>query len=235
MWFTAGDEVSIHFDYEVDAEYVIPSGASFTVLSAAGIPVEGMVGVELPVDTTGASITLPASVTQHTGDSPFKTLFVSVTFIHDGETKKRTFPVSLMPFVPLMAQPHDVRNELGLDSSELPDDQIQILRSYVNLKQSYGEAFTEALIAGDHTSLAANRAIALSEAIETLNSLQFRVAVKTKSETSEFLRIAALDFNKLRIDLARSLAQQLAVLLGTEELGGAIMVIATPPDVITGG
>lgn len=234
MWFTAGDEVSIHFDFVVDAEYVIPSGASFTVLEAHGFPVAGLVGVELPVVSTGTSITLPSTATAHTGDSPFKTLFLAVTFIHEGQTHKKTMPINLMAFVPVMAQPQDVRNELGLDSSELPDNQIQILRSYVNLKQAYGEDFTEKLLNGDHTTLAANRAIVLSEALETLNSLQFRVAVKTKSETSEFLRVASLDFNKLRIDLARSLASQLAVVLDLEDLGGATMVIATPTDVITG-
>lgn len=234
MWSTADEDVNFLIEFIVDDEYVIPDSATATVRNDGGTPVSGLTDVPLAVDSTSTTLTVPAAENSVAVGSNFETRYITVKFVKDGRTHNRTFFYRISPFLPLTVTPDDVRRELGLGSSEAPDKDIDILSAYVLLRVDYGQAVEDALTGGSEKTLAVNKAIAVKAALELVNGLMFRAAVKIKAEDSAIERMSTFDVNEIRIRLGQRLSKFLGVVLGEAEEGTSIFVLSTPTDAITG-
>lgn len=234
MWSTAGEDVNFLIEYIVDGDFVIPDSATATVRNDGGTPVAGLTDVPLAVDTTTATLTIPAAENSVAAGANFETRYITVKFVAAGKTHNRTFFYKVAPFLPLTVTPDDVRRELGLDSSEAPDKDIDILSAYVLLRVDYGQPIEDALVGGSEKTIAVNKAIAVKAALELVNGLVFRAAVKIKAEDSAIERMSEFDVNEIRIRLGQRLSKFLGVVQGEAEDGTAILVLSTPTDAITG-
>lgn len=234
MWWTAGEDVNFLIEYLVDGEFVIPDSATATVRSNGGTPITGLIDVPLAVTSTSATLTVPAIENSVADGLIFETRYVTVKFVSDGKTHNRTFYYKVATFLPITVSPDDVRRELGLESSELPDRDIDILASYVLLRVDYGQAITDALTDSGEKSIAANKAIAVKAALDLVNSLVFRAAVKIKAEDSAVDRMSTFDVNEIRIRLGQQLSKFIGIITGEADTGTAIFVLSSPTDAITG-
>ncbi|MCG7628997.1 hypothetical protein MHM88_14390 [Epibacterium sp. MM17-32] len=234
MWRTAGEDVNFLIDYVVDGEFVIPSSAEATVRDNAGVPIAELTAVSLVVDTTSATLTIPAAQNTVAAGNTFETRFVVTSFVYEGETYTRVHSYRLHPFVPLTTTPGDVRRELGLDSSELPDRDIDILSAYLTLRADYGTQIEDALTSGDQRSLAINKAVAVKAALALVDGLPFRAAIKMKAEDSSVERMSEFDVSEIRIRLGQQLGRALDVIRGITTGGAATIVLSNPTDAITG-
>ena len=232
MWFTSGEEVSFPVDFLVDGEFVVPTAAWTTVRDGLGEVVEGLQDVALSTANTSTFVTIPASVNTLDPGQVHSTRYVVVTFIYEGRQHRRELSYRLRPFVTMTATEDDVRRELGLDRSELPDADIDLYWAYLTLAADY--RISEAMIAGDRTTLAANQAIAVQAALDVVGSLRFRAAVKMRAEDSAFERMPEFSIDQIRIELGERLAALIDVVEGVENVGLPILVVATPTDPITG-
>lgn len=234
MWRTAGEDVTLQIDYVVDGEFVVPSSAIVTVRDNGGVPIGGLTAVSLAVDTTSATLTIPAAENNVAAENTFETRYVVVSFVHEGETYPQVYSYRIHPFVPLTTSPTDVRRELGLDRSELPDQDIDVLSAYLALRSDYGQPIEDALTAGNEKTLAVNKAVALKAALALVDSLPFRAAVKMKAEDSAVERMTEFDVSEIRIRLGQQLGRALDVIRGVTTGGAPIISLSNPTDAITG-
>lgn len=234
MWWTAGEDVDFLIEYIVDGDFVIPDSAVATVRDNSGSLIAGLSNVPLAVDTTSATVNIPAAANTVASGAIYELRHVSVSFVKDGRTHHRTFHYKVAPFLPITASPGEARRELGLGSSEAPDADFDILSAYVLLRVEYGQEIEDALTAGGDKTIAVNKAIAIKAALDLVNGLVFRAAVKLKAEDSAFERMSEFDVTEVRIRLGQRLSKFLNIVSGDTSEGSPSLVLATPTDAITG-
>jgi len=232
MWFFAGENVTINFDFKVDGEFVVPTSASYTLRNHLGVAVGG--AVSLTGLTTSVSIQIPAASNEIAAGALYENRYLLVTFIYNGRNHTLVQPYKLTSFVPVTATPADVRRLTGLTENELPDAEIDILSGYFQLFDSFGTDFSSHLTATTFKNRQANEAIALQAAIDVASSFPLRVPVSARSEDSQFARIAGLDFGALELELRRKLQQSLTAVISVEETSVEVFSVSSPTDPFTG-
>jgi len=234
MWGTADEDYQFLINYEVEGEFVIPSSALATVRDSDGVAITGLLDVVLDVTSTSTTLTIPASDNAVEVGKSHDVRFVVVTFFYGGAQYQVQKFYRLTPFIPMTVTPEDARREIGLDRSELPDADIDLLGAYFKLAADRGATFTDAMTDGTEKALAANQAIAVMALLALVNSLQFRAAIKLKSENSAFERMNEFDIGLIRTRLGQRLTSLLDVVEETVDTGRPSFVVTAPTDVITG-
>ena len=234
MWSTAGEDVNFPIEFIVSGEFVIPDSGVATVRDMGGTPITGLIDIPLAVDSTSTTLTIPGVENTVGVGSTFEVRYVTVRFAVGNKTYYRNFSYRVVPFIPLTTTPEDVRRELGLDSTELPDKDIDVLAAYIQLRVEYGQTIEDALTEGTEKTLAVNKAVGVQAALELINSLVFRAAVKIKAEDSAIERMSDFDVNEIRIRLGQRLSKLLGIIQGEAEEGTSIFVLSSPTDAITG-
>lgn len=231
-WWTADEDVTLVINYVVDDEFVIPDSAAATVRGHDGSAIPALTGMVLDVSSTTTTLSIPGSENSISGSNLSETRYVSLKFVYQGETFHKTIVFKLTPFLPISVGPEDVRRQLGLTSTEMADEDIDVYAAYYSLIQDYSEV-TAALTGTSPLSEAANKAIMLKAAIEATHGLEFRVGIKLKAEDSAFERMAKFNPTEMRVRLAQRMASEINIVLGVSESGTAILVTTTTTDVIT--
>ena len=232
MWHYAGEPLSLTVDFLVDGEFVIPSTASYSLRDHSGLAI----GDSTTVNPTGTSmiIEIPALSNEIQVSSLFENRFLIVKFVHEGNSHTKTYPYKLTQFVPIAATVDDVRRLTGLNSRELPDQDIDLTSAYFSLFDAYAADFSTQLVATDFRCRQANEAIALQAAIDVVSSFPLRVPVSVANEDAEFRRTASIDFAALERELRRKLQQALTSVLSVEETTIGVFSVSTPTDPYTG-
>lgn len=229
-WHFSGQDVSVNINFLVNDEFVLPTSATYTVRKADGTVLDS--GAITVTSSSEALVVTAANNALGVGNT-FEYRFVSVVFIYNNETYDMTLSYGLMDFVPLTATPKDVRRELGLDDSELPNDEIDINQAYLTLAAIHSTSFTDAFTANDITMLSANRAVAIQAAIDVAESLPLRAFAMMRSEAAQVERFAGIDFSALVNQLKVKLANELEVTKNTSLTEPLLFELSTPTDVIT--
>lgn len=232
MWFFAGENVTLNFDFKVDGEFVVPTSASYALRNHLGVQVGNL--VTLTDLTTSASIQILAANNTIATGALYENRYVLVMFSHNGRTHTLVQPYKIAAFVPIASTPADVRRLTGLTENELPDAEIDIMSAYFQLFDSFGTDFSSHLTATTFKNRQANEAIALQAAIDVASSFPLRVPVSARSEDSQFARIAGLDFAAMELELRRKLQQALTAVISVEETTVEVFSVATPTDPVTG-
>lgn len=232
MWFFAGENVTLNFDFKVDGEFVVPTSASYSLRNHLGLAVGG--AVNLTGLTTSVSIQIPASDNTLGANALYENRYVLVTFVHNGRNHTLVQPYKITAFVPIAATPADVRRLTGLTENELPDAEIDILSAYFQLFDSYGTDFSSHLTATTFKNRQANEAIALQAAIDVASSFPLRVPVSARSEDSQFSRVASLNFAAMELEFRRKLQQALTAVISVEETTVDVFSVSSPTDPVTG-
>jgi len=234
MWFTANEDVTLTIEFKVNGDYVIPTEATATVRDAEGAPISGLEDISLAVGSTNAPLVIPAVHNMVTPGNSFETRFVTVGFVHNTRHWRISKSYRISPLLLMTTGPDDVRRELGLDGSELPDEDIDLTSAYLRLEDELGSIFTEALKSGNSKAISANRAISLRAALDIVDSLPFRVAVKMKAEDSSIDRMKEFDVAMIRLRLGQRLSEMTDHLENFTDTGRTSFVVGTPTDAITG-
>lgn len=232
MMVFAGQSYALGIEYIVDGEYVVPSAATLSLRGLDGT----LLITDDPLDVSKTHVTYEIDASHNvlgTGNT-LEHRFVTVSLTHEGQEHHIPLVYRIEEFVPLVATPADVRSELGLDVSELADQEIDIHEAYHQLKDEYGLPFINALTAGSSDSLYANRAVSVRAALNVCSSLTFRAGTKFSSEESRFERQGGFDVDQVAARLASKLAALLEKLTGEDVTTIEHFLLATPTDAITG-
>ena len=229
-WFYAGQNVSVGIDYMVDDQFVLPTSATYSVRSLDGTV---LVSGSLPAAATSEPLLVDAAYNALGVGNDFEQRFVTVFFIYENQTYQFSMAYGIFSFIPMAVTPQDVRREIGLDRSELPDDEIDLIQAYFTLVSLHSTSFTDAFTEQGIRSLSANRAVALQAAIDIVESLPLRAFSLMRSEDAEMQRFSNIDFEALSNTLRNKLTSELQVAKNLTPETLLIFDLTNPTDVIT--
>jgi hypothetical protein len=138
---------------------------------------------------------------------------------------------------PYGATPEGVRNKLGVDIHEVPDEEISMARAYYNLLTLAGDPDLSSFTPTSRQRLTLSDGIEALAALALIPTLQIRLALKESSGTDTYQR-QAMDWDLLASDLRSMVTDAIVIWVPTFDplaSAGAIFILATPAtDPLTG-
>lgn len=232
MWAIAGEPLTYHVDFKVDDEFVVPSSATATLRDHVGAVLWS--GTALTIEGTGAAVEIAAPDLTLGAGALTENRYLVVNYQVATRWYREEYFIRLRAAVPLRVKPADVRRHLGLDMSELPDEDIDVFEAYLLVMQEHGDIVGPGLLTSDHRNVLANRAVALRAAIDIVPSLWARAGTQWSSEESKFQRMSEFDLDQIKRGLSDHYASCIAGIQEAEEVIVSSFLLATPTDPITG-
>lgn len=221
-------------------EPVIPDSGTvkYTVRDHNGVPIPGLVDVSYVTGPTThvLNILLPSFANTLAAGKKFERRTITVVY------EKATVPYSVsvnyrvVPFLNHAVTPQSVRNFLGVNATELPDDDIDLSRAYFRASEIIGATqLVTALSSGNMDEVDANLAIEMLAVIDIIPSLRQRVAQQEQNGVKMFSRPAIKDFDALQAEAERRLQSALGGLaINLEAEPFTLLVTTQDPDPILG-
>lgn len=237
MWLQANSDVSIPVSLSLNGQLIIPDEGSLklTLRDNTGAVLPGFDRLSQPDPLSISSeivLTILAAQNTLAVDSDFETRYATLEFTYQEIPGFNKFSYNLAPFIPLTVEPEDVRRVLGLEAEELPDEDIELIGSYFQLKSDFGDNFTEALTATGISKLHANEAVVIREALRVFPSLQNRVLSIEKTDAYEYTR-AKGDLSKLKAQLETRLSGLLTLIAKDQASTPILFMVSNPTDPVT--
>lgn len=234
----AGKDVSVTVPFEDDlGNLVVPDSGTvtYTLYGASGTALATNVAVSAP--STQASITILAALNATTLLYEQRTLVV--TYKLSGATYQRQFMYRLVDFVPMSVTPDRVRGFIGVGRNELPDSDIDLYETYIQVVADVGQDIvTAALVGVGEANLSVNLAITCQAVLQIMPSIRARFLQSNKSNTASVSRFAKMDVEAVMLDVQAMYESACADLAGSDlsqANSGVYLVTSKPPvDYITG-
>ena len=183
-----------------DDDYV-----SYSLYDLEGNIVDDIEEEQLDIDSLDSrsfiEITIPeeANVIDDGKEFDNRILIVNYTLNQIDRSERKTYRI--IPFIPYVCNNDDVRKTLGVASTVVEDDMIDIYAAYLKCKSLLDEPefFDSYLISGDQKTSIANRAITICAALSFRSSLPLLTPkIESDGVTSQTrFTMTVDDFNKL--------------------------------------
>ena len=234
MIVPAGGTASLLVDCLGPAGSMLPDAGSVVVLAfdstGSVLPAPPFV-----IQGTSVLVTLPATL-HNIGSKQLDNRILLVSWRKDGAgySSRRTYRVASI--LPVASTEADVRSALGVDESELHDDEIDLLAAYLTIQSEVGAAtLTTALSSGSLATIQAERAIVAEAALAVLPSLRLRLTqVVVNGALREERFKGTPDFDKIALTLRAQRAAGITGVQGGESTLPTFAVLTSPTDAITG-
>jgi hypothetical protein len=233
----AGQATSILIDFIVDDEFVMPDvgTVNYTVRDNTGNPVVGHISVAVvtTTETTTISVVIPAEV--NTNALEFENRFMTVEFQVGGQSYQIQKIYRVINWINISAQRHQVREHLGISPQELPENEVDLIEAYYDVKEDLGSTDLDTILtAGSRLTFYANWMIIYKAALKALPSLQLRVLQSEKTDTLQRARLAKIDLDKLGRDTSAVYSNAKAIVTGVVTENPTLLLVTTEIDPVTG-
>ncbi|TPL42612.1 MULTISPECIES: hypothetical protein [unclassified Mesorhizobium] len=232
--FEAGRDVTLPVNLFYNGQPAVPD-AGTAVLSVAdpgGAVIYTEDLVTGPTDVV-ILVTIPAEHNQIS--TSFARRIVRISAARSGVPFDSITAYRLVPTILYTVQPKDVRSFLGVNESELPDEDVDLSGALLNLEFSVSRTtLAAALTSGEEAELRANEAILYRTVLDIIPSLANRVAMEETDGALSFRRNARKDFSELKAAAESRLSAAMAVISPTIDPGYAILITTADADPITG-
>lgn len=205
----AGEDASILLPFIISGvngnDYVVPdpNSVEWNVRGHDGTLMTSWQSAVIGSNDTQTTITVSAAL--NTKTRSFERRSVEYRWLMNGGRVSRSIPYVLTDRVVFDATPDQVRECLGVNRSELPDHEIDLISSYHLLAAALGgTVLRDKLDLGTIDMIKANRAIVLHTALEVLPALRLKAAQSEKSGAEGFTRYT-IDWDKLEHVIRREL------------------------------
>lgn len=219
-----------------DGDFIVPDPLTNVTLT-----IRAKSGVLLHTETQVASgsdyvFNVSALVNSLTGTNVVESRIAHVVYIVNGGAYRLNLGYQITQFVPFTINEESVRSYIGITLDELEDSEIDLLKAYYSLVDSYGSNFTTPFNSEGVSSFNANKAVALQAALDLAVSLPQRLAQKTDAEKASFQRATKFDPYKLVDKLREELSDTLAGILPSADtlVGAALFTVSGGVDPFTG-
>jgi hypothetical protein len=235
--FLADQDVTLVVPLTLNGEPFIPDNGSvkWTLRDSAGAPVTGQ--VDVPV-TMGAGSTQAVIVVLAARNAIASTRFTKRTVVLTASKNARpvyfNIPYRLTPWLNTTVDAGAVRNFIGVDIGELPDDSIDIPAAYFDVEDDITEVLlSAALQANDASERSANNAILAQAVINVLPGLSLRIS---QNESNGVFSVARPKIDLAELERrARELYSDSADLVGARlETSHTILLVVATVDPMTG-
>jgi hypothetical protein len=194
----------VPFSHEINFSTGLPTGAVvYSVLDNTGIPLTGYDDVSVTPPVGALSIVVVVSGDDNTVATPLfetRTLIWEYTTTEGVQTGRVRYRVEKA--IPFAVSPDGVRDKLGVEPHDVPDDRIDLLKAYATLASYYtAGALTPYETSGDYTALLISDAIEAVAGLEAIPWMQLSVAKKESSGTNTYERYGEVDWAALTASL----------------------------------
>lgn len=208
-----------------DISWELLDGRGLTVTNGTVTPAAGALSAVIVID--GADNALGAGLM-------FEPRELQWSYTTGGLSQTGRFRYRLEAFLPFGVSEDGVRQKLGIESHELEDSAIDLVRAYGWFRDQVSQAKLDA--AADFTALAACDGIEARAALVLLPLLQVKVAQKESSGTDQFQRPNA-DWTSIQAQLEQFIAIGIKTVNPQADPTtqfGSLMTLATRDDPVTG-
>lgn len=240
--FLSGETVNITFRYGDGHEPKVPTVGSvtYTVLDHSGTAIAGLenVPVTTSASTFQSTITIPSLYNTVAPTKLFERRTIFLRFQSNGQSHYQKLAYRLLPTFPYTVNPADIRRFLGVNETELPDEDVDLFSAYLFVRETFTDPtdLDDLLLSGDLNEVRANEAIAMRAAIDIIPSLQNRVAQKETNGVMGFDRIKITDYTALLAEAYRRYNDAL-LLIGvlTPATDFTLITVTQDTDPVTAG
>ncbi len=242
MWTTAGEDLTLSFEFTHDGQFVIPDPDSVkvTLRNNEGLTIQDWSRAQqADPNSTSFSLVIPAAINEISSENTLESRYVRVEYMYQGKVHAKNLSYRLTPFLPIQATPAGVRNRLGATETEMPDDTIDVHEAYYKILPSFPEVLALALTATDASCIAANNAIEIKAALCLMPGLSGKILQSETQDNGAYARMK-MNFERLQVLLEEQLIDELALMVEissgiiTALGGGTLMLLTNPSNVITG-
>jgi hypothetical protein len=188
-----------------------------------------------PVGSVSAVITIPGATNVLTGGDLFGTRFLSWSYSVVTVGINDEVQYDLEARVPFNVSTAGVRRKLGVSVSDVPDEDISLIRAYAKFRDAATAAFLDPYLGnGALAGMIIADAIEASAAVVLIPTMLLRVALMQTSGTDTYEREKA-DWDALSVVLFGQV--QAGLELVNDRLiedAGSILQVSRPIDAITG-
>lgn len=223
-------------DYTVNGQLVTPASATYTIRDNAGAVVDSLEDQTITIaeNATSTVISIPAAANDKT--LAYELRYVEVSFVYDGSTYNIVDHYVIRDDLRFPLTRDQVRAVLGLSSSELPDDSVDIYRAYGLVEDDVGdEANLTTILTGGTSSLPdLIDAVKYKAASLIVGTIEAHMMQSEQADNTLYRRFENIDFEKLRKEISGLYSLALNKILGvTTPTTPTLSLLATGTDVIT--
>ena len=192
-------------------------------------------------DKTMINIVIPGEANVLDDGVAFDDRFLIVNYTTNGSEHSQRISYRIIPFVPYVCNPDDVRTLLGVPNTVVEDSMVDIYSGYLKCKSLFDDptSLDSLLVARTQQSQSANRAITICCALSFRNSLQL-LTPKIESDgvaSQTRFTMTAEDFANLFDNLEAELADLIAELEGEsldDRYAPDLLLVGNLTDTFTG-
>lgn len=206
------------FDFKINGDFVVPDNGTYEYKirdTSGNVLYSNTYSPEIGEDDEdeseeitspdSGSFVVPAEYNTLGEGNLFDTRIVEIRFSVNDKPQIIKDSYRITDFYYFSATPKDVRDYYGLNSGELPDEDIDLVEVYLQLVQKHGDTFTNALKTAGVANIRANRLIVLKSVVQNFSSVRLRVNQEENDGSSKFIRyLNKIDWDAL---LARAQAE----------------------------
>lgn len=240
MYVKSGTNLNLPIDFIVDGDFVVPDSTSVTVTVSdlSGDTITGFDALAITgLDENSTHFTLTIPDTANTKTDSYEIRFVHCDFTVDSKVYQVRTTYQIVDRVDLPIAPQEIRNLLGLSSSELPDENIDLMKAYLDAEEDAGESLNTLITTGD-TAQYIFEAVKLKAALNVLPVLELVAVQSEQADNVVYKRFQSIDFDAIRDAYSKrynSLLQKaIPDLAGSESFSPVFSVLSFGDDSITG-
>jgi len=237
MYVFPGKTLNKLIEFQAGGSPVSPELAAYIVRDIAG---EVVPSTNIPVepDAVSAWISVPSSAHTLDPNERYRQHRIDVSYTADGLQFDSYYAYYVVPDLFISHTAEDVRSLLGLSASELPDDQVNFYRSYIDLASGeYGEDFLNALNSTDlDLVFAAKQLIYWQTILSLFSTVRMSLYKSVESETSKITRLGnASSLDPLESMINDKFALYLSIIQSTSNVvAPVVFIVSTGTDPVTG-
>jgi len=238
--FIAGEDIRFPVSFMVGGQPALPDEGTVTysLRDHEGNPIAAL--TDVPVVTTPTThyveLDIPGEHNTLTPGKRFERRIVFVKFKSNGISRGIRDTYRLIPFLNHSVTPAQVRSFLGVNDTELPDEDIDLTEAYFAVEDQLGsDTLSNHLVSGTTQELAANMMIRMRAVLNIIPSLKQRVAQEESSGQKSFLRPVIRDFDALRVEAEKRYLAASEELSSGQMLSLNLVVVTQDTDPITQG
>lgn len=191
MYVFPGKALNVKIDFVLGDDPASPTIAAYVVRDQAG-EVQASTPITVAEGDTEAWITIPASIHSLAPDEKYRQHRIDVSYTVANLPLDLTYSYFIVPDLFLTHTANELRTVLGVSPLEIPNNQVEFYRAYIDLSSGRdGDNFIAALTGNDlDLKFAAQQLIFWHTAQLLLPSVRMQALKSVESETSKITRMA---------------------------------------------
>ena len=191
MYVFPGKALNVNIEFVLGDDPASPTVAAYVVRDQAG-EVQSSTPITVPTDATDVWVTIPSSIHTLLADEKFKQHRIDVAYTVNNMPIDLSYTYYIVPDLFLSHTANELRTILGVSPLEIPNNQVEFYRAYIDLAAGRdGDAFFAALTGNDlDLKFAAQQLIFWHTAQLLLPSVRMQSLKSVESETSKITKMA---------------------------------------------